>query len=144
HLDSVGLVALWREALLAQAVLLGRTRGYTRHPQLQRFHAAADPVASITSYLRSIADEATGRGYAFDSTRIVASDGPLDPIDETTGQLRYEWEHLGRKLQQRSPAWYHANVAEVQPTSHPLFRIVAGEVRAWERVIERASARGGA
>ena len=73
HLDAAGLVALWREALLAQAVLLGRTRGYTRHPQLQRFRAAADPVASIGAYLRVVADEATSRGYAFDATRIVES-----------------------------------------------------------------------
>jgi hypothetical protein len=30
----------------------------------------------------------------------------------------------------------------VQPTAHPLFRIVAGGVRDWERVKERESARG--
>ena len=28
YLDSQGLVALWREGLLAQAVLRGKTRGY--------------------------------------------------------------------------------------------------------------------
>jgi hypothetical protein len=38
YLDGRGLVALWREALLAQAVLRGRTRGY-RHPQLARFRS---------------------------------------------------------------------------------------------------------
>ena len=32
YLDPRGLVALWREALLAQKVLLGRTRGYRAHP----------------------------------------------------------------------------------------------------------------
>ena len=37
YLDARGLVALWREALLAQAVLRGRTNGYVHHPQLQRF-----------------------------------------------------------------------------------------------------------
>ena len=62
HLDAAGLVALWREGLLAQAVLLGRTRGYTRHPQLERFRAAADPVARITGYLRIVAAEAASRG----------------------------------------------------------------------------------
>ena len=75
HLDAAGLVALWREGLLAQAVLLGRTRGYTRHPQLQRFRAAADPVACIAGYLRVVADEAKSRGYAFNAARIVAA-GP--------------------------------------------------------------------
>src|SRR5512133_2545986 len=92
HLDAAGLVALWREALLAQAVLLGRTRGYTRHPQLQRFQAATDPAASIAAYLRAVSDEATTRGYAFDASRIVASEGAAPRIAETKGQLLYEWE----------------------------------------------------
>jgi hypothetical protein len=143
HLDAAGLVALWREALLAQAVLLGRTRGYTRHPQLQRFRTAADPVAVIAGYLRVVADEAKSRGYAFNLARIVTSKSPVRPIAETKGQLLYEWEHLGRKLRRRSPAWYRDQIAGAQPTAHPLFRIVAGGVREWERGIERASTRGG-
>ena len=133
HLDAPGLVALWREALLAQAVLLGRTRGYTRHPQLQRFRTASDPEACIAGYLRVVADEATARGYAFDAARIVASGNPVRPIAETKGQLLYEWEHLGRKLERRSPDWYRDRVAGAQPTPHPLFRIVAGGIRDWER-----------
>jgi len=143
HLDAAGLVALWREALLAQAVLLGRTRGYTRHPQLQRFLAAADPEASIGAYLRAVADEATTRGYSFDAARIVARECSAPRIAETKGQLLYEWEHLGRKLQRRSPAWYRDRVADVQPTAHPLFRIVAGGVRDWERIEETRRARDG-
>jgi hypothetical protein len=134
HLDAAGLVALWRESLLAQAVLLGRTRGYTRHPQLERFQAAADPVAAIAAYLRAVADEATSRGYAFDASRIVASENAAARIAETKGQLLYEWEHLDRKLQRRSPAWHRERFAGTQPTPHPLFRIVAGGVRGWERI----------
>jgi pyrimidine dimer DNA glycosylase len=144
HLDAAGLVALWREALLAQAVLLGRTRGYTRHPQLQRFRTAADPAACIAGYLRVVADEANSRGYAFNAARIVTSGSAVRPIAETKGQLLYEWEHLGRKLRRRSPGWYRDKVAGAQPTPHPLFRIVAGGVRDWERVTEREGARGDA
>ena len=136
HLDAAGLVALWREALLAQAVLLGRTRGYTRHPQLHRFLAAADPVASIAGYLRVVAKEAASRGYAFDMARIVECERPAQSISETKGQLLYEWEHLGRKLQRRSPEWYRDRVAGLSPNAHPLFRIVAGGVRDWERITE--------
>ena len=143
HLDAAGLVALWREALLAQAVRLGRTRGGTRHPQLQRFRTAADPLACIARYLRVVADEATLRGYAFDSARIVTSGSPVRPIAETKGQPLYEWEHLGRKLRLRSPAWYRDHVSGVKPTSHPLFRIVAGGVRDWERPMASERARGG-
>lgn len=136
HLDGIGLVALWREALLAQAVLLGRTRGYTRHPQLHRFRAAASPAASIASYLRTVAEEAAVRGYAFDASRIVTAESAAGRIAETKGQLLYEWEHLGRKLERRSPAWYDAQYVGTRPTAHPLFRIVAGGVRDWERVTE--------
>jgi hypothetical protein len=142
HLDAAGLVALWREALLAQAVLLGRTRGYTRHPQLQRFRATTDPEACIARYLRDVAEEAASRGYSFDSARIVASGEPVRLIAETRGQLLYEWEHLGRKLQRRSPAWFRDHVAGAQPTPHPLFRIVAGGVRDWERPVPSERARG--
>lgn len=135
HFDAAGLVALWREALLAQAVLLGRTRGYIRHPQLLRFRAATDPVACIAGYLRVIANEATVRGYSFNTARIVASGGPFRVMAETKGQLLYEWKHLGRKVRRRSPQWYRSHIAGVQPMPHPLFRIVAGTVRDWERVV---------
>ena len=143
YLDAAGLVALWREALLAQAVLRGRTRGYTRHPQLLRFREAADPVACIVGYLRVVAAEATLRGYAFDAARIAPSGDPVRPIFETKGQLLYEWAHLGRKLRRRSPAWYRDHVAGAQPESHPLFRIVGGGVRDWERVTEHVRPGGG-
>ena len=142
HLDAVGLVALWREALLAQAVLLGRTRGYTHHPQLQRFRAAADPVSSIATYLRVVADEATARGYAFNADRIVGSGDSVSRIAETKGQLLYEWDHLGRKLRRRSPTWYRDRIAGAQPTAHSLFRIVAGGVRDWERIGGAERSRG--
>ena len=66
-LDRQGLVACWREALLAQAVLLGRTAGYTAHPQLERFRAHPDPTAAISAYLHGVRDEATRRGYQFDA-----------------------------------------------------------------------------
>jgi len=37
YLDTKGLVALWRDALLARHVLQGKTTGYKNHPQLNRF-----------------------------------------------------------------------------------------------------------
>ena len=63
YLDARGLVALWREALLAQKVLLGKTKGYKAHPQLARFREAGDPVAVIASYLAAVHQEAAARGY---------------------------------------------------------------------------------
>ena len=134
HLDAAGLVALWREALLAQAVMLGRTRGYRHHPQLARFRALEDPVAAIASYLSAIHGEATARGYHFEAARIVESAPFGGRVPETRGQVVYEWGHLAAKLRRRNPAWHRTRHRGQTPTPHPLFRIVAGGVRPWERV----------
>jgi hypothetical protein len=132
HLDSSGLVALWREALLAQAVLHGRTRGYLHHPQLRRFRDAADPLAAIRAYLHGILAEARQRGYRFNGALIL---GPPTRVrlTETEGQLACEWAHLGAKLERRDRSWWESHHKGVAPTAHPLFRIVAGSVREWER-----------
>src|SRR4029079_15726984 len=90
-LDTQGLVALWREGLLAQKVLAGGTRGYRHHPQLLRFRGCEEPVATIGSYLAAVADEAARRGYRFDRTRLLVT-GAVDALEETTGQLRVERE----------------------------------------------------
>jgi hypothetical protein len=134
HLDAAGLVAVWREALLAQAVLLGRTRGYKNHPQLARFRALEDPVAGIATYLRGIHEEAALRGYSFEASRIVRKRALRRRIAETRGQLVYEWSHLAKKLRRRSPSWYASHHRGLEPSPHPLFRIVPGPVRPWERV----------
>lgn len=133
YLDARGLVALWRETLLAQAVLRGQTRGYTRHPQLNRFRAAPDPLAAIAAYLHAVHAEALRRGYAFDAARIAAS-GPALPLDATRGQLDYEWAHLRAKLRVRAPDDLAALASIAIPDAHPLFRIVPGDVEAWEIV----------
>jgi hypothetical protein len=133
HLDPAGLVALWREALLAQAVLLGRTKGHKHHPQLIRFQKLADPAAGVASYLAAVHAEAVKRGYNFDGSKIAAKRWK-GKIPETRGQLDYEWDHLERKLARRNPAWRRARFAGVEPSAHPLFRITAGGVREWEKV----------
>ena len=123
-------MALWREGLLAQAVLAGRTRGYTRHSQLERFREARDPIAAIATYLAHVAREAKRRGYDFDESRLLPA-RTRARLRVTDGQLRYEMKHLGAKLRRRNPAWL---VDEDAPDAHPLFRIVSGPVAAWERV----------
>ncbi|WP_150461149.1 pyrimidine dimer DNA glycosylase/endonuclease V [Nesterenkonia ebinurensis] len=137
-LDRQGLVACWREALLAQAVLLGRTRGYTRHPQLERFQAHPEPAAAIASYLSTLHQESLSRGYRFDAGRIADAvpreESGLMQIEVTTGQLEFEWKHLQAKLAERSPQLHAGASAPEQPVPvHPLFRPVPGAVEAWER-----------
>lgn len=137
-LDRQGLVACWREALLAQAVLLGRTTGYTAHPQLQRFRDHPEPATAISVYLHGLRDEATRRGYRFDEQRIARPSDvrTLDcaRIAVTTGQLVFERQHLLRKLAVRSPG-HQALVAagSAPPAAHSLFVVVPGETAAWER-----------
>lgn len=134
YLDPQGLVALWREALLARAVLRGETRGYRHHPQLQRFQALHAPRSAINAYLAAVYREAKSRGYAFDAAKV----GPVRTrlsITATQGQLAYEWRHLLRKLHKRNPAYYRRWRAESSHKAHPLFFIVNGPVATWERVV---------
>jgi hypothetical protein len=132
YLDPQGLVALWREALLAQAVLLGKTRGYRHHPQLLRFQNASSPEHAIGTYLTYVGDEAETRGYAFDASRIVHA-GRRNRLVVTTSQLSFEWRHLQRKLSVRSPEWRSRLPAERAVISHPMFKIRKGPIETWER-----------
>ena len=132
YLDAKGLVALWREALLAKAVLRGETRGYRHHPQLARFRAHASPRSAINAYLAAVHAEAIARGYEFDRRKI----GParqLARIAATNGQINYERQHLMRKLALRDPARYRQWRSKKVMQCHPLFRRVRGPVASWER-----------
>jgi hypothetical protein len=132
YLDPQGLVALWREALLARAVLRGETKGYRHHPQLQRFQAQASPKSAINAYLAEVLAEADARGYAFDRRKV----GPVRRrarIASTSGQMRYEWRHLLRKLRARNPALFRKWRGLKSPEPHPLFRVRRGALEAWEK-----------
>ncbi len=133
YLDPQGLVALWREALLARAVLRGKTTGYRNHPQLDRFRTHAAPRSAINAYLAAIHSEAMARGYAFDRRKI----GPLravNSISTTVGQISYEWEHLLKKLSVRHPVLRSRWRTVSMPLCHPLFTPVPGLIEPWERV----------
>ena len=133
YLDVHGLVALWREALLAQKVLRGATRGYKHHPQLIRFAETKNPPAAMAAYLKAVHDEAVERDYQFD-TKKIGRRKFRGKIQETRCQLLYEWWHLKRKLKQRDPKRLRKFATVKIPAPHPLFKIVSGKVRDWERV----------
>ncbi len=132
YLDARGLVALWREALLAQAVLRGQTNGYRHHPQLHRFREQAAPCGAIAAYLRGLRLEAATRGYAF-AARKIGRARCSATIVVTRGQLMHEWDHLLAKLAVRDPALRDRLEGVTRPHPHPLFRVVAGDVEAWEK-----------
>lgn len=130
-LDAKGLVALWRETLLAQKVLAGNTKGYRNHPQLDRFKRQPDPLAAIGAYLREVEREARRRGYRFDACKILC-DADVPHIEVTGGQLAYELAHLKAKLKVRDAVAYERIAAVETPRSHPLFDVVEGGIEEWE------------
>ena len=132
YLDSRGLVALWREGLLAQAVLQGRTRGYRHHPQLSRFREARVPVATIAYYLHVVQAEGARRGFRLDPGNI-ARVRPVERRLTTRGQLSYEWLHLMAKLRSRDTERFRVQSRILRPQTHPLFRVVPGDVEHWEK-----------
>jgi hypothetical protein len=132
YLDPSGLVALWRESLLARAVLRGETRGYRHHPQLERFRTQTAPRAAISAYLSAVHAESLDRGYSFDRSK-VGRVRTLPTIRVSAGQVAFEWQHLLRKLRARNPAVYERWHTIDAPQCHPLFHVRAGPVEAWER-----------
>ncbi|NKX56027.1 pyrimidine dimer DNA glycosylase/endonuclease V [Arthrobacter mobilis] len=133
YLDRQALTACWREALLAQAVLNGATRGYTMHPQLARFRSQPSPLQAVGAYLLSIADEAGSRGYRFDRSKVLHLPPRPVLLSLEIGQLDYEWNHLMRKLEVRSPDIATRWAEVLRPDPHPLFTLVEGPVAVWER-----------
>jgi hypothetical protein len=133
YLDRQGLLACWREALLAQKVLMGQTRGYRKHPQLQRFHSQPDPLAAIGGYLAWLAEESERRGYHFDRSKINPG-RQVVKISVTRGQLSYEWVHLKQKIHRRDPQRYQRFADIDLPDPHPSFEIVEGDVETWEKI----------
>ena len=140
YLDSRGLVAAWREALLAQKILAGETRGYRHHPQLARFQSHPQRLEVIATYLAALAKEAERREYGFDRTKILPTEFS-GQLEETRGQLLFEWGYLKTKLRRRAPALYRRFRTVACPDPHPLFRIVPGKVRDWEKVQRARSSR---
>lgn len=133
YLDSKGLVALWRETLLAKKVLEGKTKGYRNHPQLIRFRAAENCLSCINQYLAEVYLEAERRNYSFDKSKINWAFNNAT-LFVTAGQLAYEARHLTKKLKVRDPKKLKElkKVEQIEP--HPLFILIAGDIETWERI----------
>ena len=134
YLDPQGLVALWREALLAQKVLAGKTKGYRNHPQLKRFKLEAKTMACIGTYLKFVYLEAESRGYSFDYKKIIETlpTNSQKKMRVTCGQVEYEFEHLKMKLKKRSPDYFKKTKVGEEIELHPLFSSCPGAVESWE------------
>jgi Pyrimidine dimer DNA glycosylase len=132
YLDAKGLVAVWREGLLALKVLKGETIGYRRHPQLARFRTYKKPVEAVECYLWQIYLESRKRGYLFNSKKI-GKPRISSKLKVTEGQLRFELVHLRSKLKTRNPSLCAELEGLIVPDAHPLFRRVPGDIAEWEK-----------
>lgn len=114
-LDRAALIACWREALLAQSVLAGRTRGYKAHPQLTRFRATGDPMGAIGWYLSDLRREAGRRGYSFNGGLVLRPWGMGEEEGEENEQLA---QRKGSALGKRKRALDGAEANDDQPLPH--------------------------
>ena len=140
YLDTVGLVACWRETLLAKHVLEGKTKGYKNHPQLERFKNQDEPLVYINAFLYEIYKEALKRNYKFDLTKIDLNlvKKFKHPLKVNDKQLKYEFNHLQNKLKVRDKKKYLENnlVKNVKPNL--ILTVVKGNIENWERVLEHS------
>jgi hypothetical protein len=131
YLDAKGLVALWRETLLAKHVLENKTKGYKNHPQLERFKKAARPLDLINQYLAGIYEESIIRNYRFDRNKIDWKFAPAK-ITVTDGQIEFEVVHLLKKLKARDPIKFKEVKKLNNHDTLDLFTVVQGEIEKWE------------
>lgn len=133
YLDSKGLVALWRETLLAKNVLENKTKGYKSHPQLNRFRESKNSMDCINQYLFEIYKEAERRNYKFDKEKIDQHFSS-SLLKVTKGQLDFEIKHLKAKLKLRDRDKLKELIAARDFEPHPLFAIVEGSIEPWEKL----------
>lgn len=131
YIDSKGLVALWRETLLAKHVLQGKTKGYTHHPQLNRFLKHEAPIDAIDYYLHIVYQEAEARSFHFDRSKFNFVSN-IKPLPITRGQLVFETQHLKSKLEKRDNNHLIKFKTIDIFSCHPLFYETDGEVESWE------------
>jgi len=151
YLDQLGIGGVWREGLGGLKVLRGLTKGYKNHPQLTRFKKCPTPINSFKYYLAVVANNAKLRGYHYDTSKIkpiVVK--PVEMIPVTTGQIKYEFDLLQKKLyaplrskktgkiirKHRDIGQYRKNRESVLKLGyikiHPLFKKIKGDVEQWE------------
>jgi hypothetical protein len=136
YLDRKGLLALWRETLLAKKALEGKTKGYKNHPQLEWFKKARNPSDCINQYLATVHQESVKRGYNFDRSKIKWDFKPFK-LNVKSGQLNYERNHSLNKLKIRDISRYKELLEKEKVEPHPLFKVVEGNIEEWKMIGEK-------
>jgi len=125
YLDSIGLVALWRESLLAQKVLKSETQSHKNHPQLKKFKACPHPQYAIANYLVEIWKESQRRGYNFNKEKIRHTK-IVEKIPITQSELKCEFDLLRERLKKRTPSKYQNLLSVKEIECNPIFKITEG------------------
>ena len=133
YLDTAGLVALWRETLLARKVLENKTNGYKNHPQLFRFKKKRNPISTINSYLIEIYEESLKRGFQFNKNKL-GDISKKSTIIVTKGQIKYEFKHLLQKLEHRDIEKYKLLKDIKKIDINPIFELIDGKIEYWEKI----------
>lgn len=132
YLDTKGLLAVWREGLLALNVLQGNTKGYKNHSQLIRFKSSTDPVLYVKTFLYHVWQEANNRKYNFDISKIEGYNPNIKKLNVNNGQVNFERSHLLKKLKERDINKFKQFENE-KFECHPLFNVINGNVESWEK-----------
>ena len=132
YLDAKGLLAVWREGLLAKNVLEGKTKGYKNHPQLQRFKNSKNPILMINVYLHFIVDEAEKRNYNFNREKLLKRSKTFDEIFVNDKLVEYEFSHLMKKLKIRDERRFENLISIKKIEVNFTFKIRKGEIENWE------------
>lgn len=148
YLDSKGLVAAWREGLLAKAVLEDKTKGYKNHPQLDRFKAADMPLEAINIYLGCLHQEAVFRGYNFDGSKlnpVSVEYTYTNPMQVTKEQVAYEAMLLAVKIWNRKDRRTQEDIDRIMDLVNDKieylwlgdnFELVGGQIEPWEKTYD--------
>lgn len=123
YLDKQGLIALWREGLLAQKSLNGELDIELNNQVWQQFKNSENPLKAIGTYLSFIASEGARRGYKLGHEKIIYPNFDDNKFDIRPQDLIFEMKHLRDKLKLRDKnKWHEVNqVEQVEP--NPAFRL---------------------
>lgn len=119
--------------MLAQKVLFNRTKGYKKHPQLERFRQHSNALEAIGFYLYEIYKESRIRGYNFKKDKIARINKNIKPVKVSQGQISFEVKHLASKLKKRDRESF-SRISKIKRIKlHPLFVSAKGGRESWEK-----------
>ncbi len=119
--------------MLAQKVLCNKTKGYKKHPQLERFKQHSKPLEAIGFYLYNVYKEGRKRGYSFKKDKIIRINKSVKPIKVSQGQISFEVNHLATKLKKRDMKSFNIILEIKKIKLHPLFISTKGVIESWEK-----------